>query len=92
MWQACPFILEEKEIKFKNSSPKINSNMNCESFNMIYFIECNKETYKARFIGQSFCPLKKIFSEHIGYIKSIFPTQAINEHLKCQATALPMQK
>ena len=77
---ACPFILEGKEIKLKKSSWKINSHVNCESFNIIYLIECNKETCKARYIGQSFRPLKKRFSEHIGYIKSIFPTQATGEH------------
>ena len=43
-------------------------------------IECNKQTCKARYIGQSFRPLKKRVSEHKGYITSIFPTQAKGHH------------
>ena len=55
---ACPFILEGKENKFENSTWKIYTNVNCESFNIIYLIECNKERCKARYIGQSFIGLK----------------------------------
>ena len=50
------------------------------SFNIIYLIECDKERCKARYIGQSFRTLKKRFSEHMDYIKSIFQTQATGEH------------
>ena len=43
-------------------------------------MECNTPTCKARYIGQSFRPLKKRFSEHKDYITSIFPTQATGQH------------
>ena len=33
-----------------------------------------------RYIGQSLFPLKKIISEHKGYIYSIFPTQATGDN------------
>ena len=69
-----------KEIQNINSKWTINSAVNGDSFNIIYLIEFNKPRYKVRYIGQSFCPLKKRFSKQKGYINSIFPTQATGEH------------
>ena len=77
---ACPYIREGKTIKIGKSTWNINSAVNCDSFNIVYLIECNKESCKERYIGQSFRPLKKRISEHKGYINSIFPTQATGEH------------
>ena len=51
---ACPYINEVKNIKINNESIwKINNKFNCESYNIIYLIECNKETCRERYIGQS---------------------------------------
>ena len=77
---ACPYIKEGKTIKIGQSTWNITSAVNCDSFNIKYLIECNKQSCMERYIGQSFRPLKKRLSEHKGYINSIFPTQATGEH------------
>ena len=78
---AYPYVKEGKEIQNNQTKWVINSSVNFESFNIIYLLECNKSTCKARYIGQSFRPLKKRFSEHKGYINSTFPTQFTGRHL-----------
>ena len=40
---SCPYIREEKEIKHKNGKWKILKEVNCETTNCIYLIECRKE-------------------------------------------------
>ena len=48
--------------------------------NIIYLIECKKQTCKAWYIGESERQLKERLSDHKQNIKSIFPTQATGEH------------
>ena len=78
--QACPFIMEGKEVKSDNFTWKITQSMNCETENCIYMIECNKEKCKQRYIGETKRSLAKRLSEHKGYITSMFPTKATGNH------------
>ena len=78
--QACPFIMEGKEVKSDNFTWKITQSMNCETENCIYMIECNKEKCKQRYIGETKRSLAKRLSEHKGYITSMFPTKATGIH------------
>ena len=41
--QACPLIMEGKEVKSDNFTWKITQLVNCETENCVYMIECNKE-------------------------------------------------
>ena len=80
--QTVGEALDERDVEsvpIQNNETKwtINSAVNCNSYNIIYLIECNNPTCKARYIWQSFCPLKKRFSEHIN---NIFWTQATGQH------------
>ena len=78
--QACPFIMEGKEVKSDKFTWKITQPMNCETENCIYMIECNKEKCKQRYIGETKRSLAKRLSEHKGYISSMFPTKATGIH------------
>ena len=40
---ACPFILEGKEIKGDKFDWKITTPANCQTKNVVYVIECNKD-------------------------------------------------
>ena len=77
---ACPFINEGKFIKLNKRRWEIHGKLNCESKNIIYIIECKKQTCKARYIGETERKLKERLKDHKQYIKSIFPTQATGEH------------
>ena len=77
---ACPFIYEGKFVKLNKRRWEIHGKLNCETKNIIYLIECKKQTCKARYIGETGRQLKERLSDHKQYIKSIFPTQATGEH------------
>ena len=66
---ACPFILEGKAIKSDTFTWKLRKNLNCESHNVIYLIECNLDHCKQWYVGDSERFLKKRISEHVGYVK-----------------------
>ena len=78
--QACPFILEGKEIKGDKFDWKITTPANCQTKNVVYMIECNKENCKQRYIGESKRTIGDRLSDHKGYVNSIFPTKATGIH------------
>ena len=77
---TCPRVREGKVIQSNKFTWEIRQKVNCETYNIIYMIECNIEKCKARYIGESERPLKNRFAEHKGYIKSIFPTQTTGQN------------
>ena len=71
---ACPYISETKKIKINSRNTwLINRKMNCNSYNIIYMIECNIDRCKQRYIGESKRPLKHRLADHRGYI--------VNQHI-----------
>ena len=68
MCTICPYVKEGKEVKIENKKVpwKISKNVNCESKNIIYIIECLK--CKKRYIGESKRSLKSRLADHRGYI------------------------
>ena len=45
--RACPFILETKRINIdRENSWNIEQNLDCNTSNVVYMIECNKENCK----------------------------------------------
>ena len=74
--QACPFILEGKEVNSDKFTWKITKQATCSTENCVYMIECNKENCKQRYIGETERSLAKRVSEHKGYVSSIIPTKA----------------
>ena len=51
--QACPYIKEGKSIKVNNSEWKLNKQLDCNSYNLVYAITCNKDTCKMVYIGET---------------------------------------
>ena len=45
----------------------MNNKYTCESYNIVYMIECEKEKCKLRYIGQSKRALRYRLAEHRGY-------------------------
>ena len=77
---ACPYIKEGKVIKAANFTWSINMDLNCESSNIIYMIECNIDRCKMRYIGESERKLSKRLSEHRGYVTNHLLSQATGYH------------
>ena len=78
---ACPYIQEVKDIKSNKFHWKINKNLSCSSYNIIYLIECKKETCKRnqnfRYIGESKRPLRNRFADHRGYVVNHVDTATV---------------
>ena len=68
MCSICPYVKEGKEVKVNKTGKvwKINKNVNCETKNIIYMIECLK--CKERYIGESKRMLKHRLADHRGYV------------------------
>ena len=77
----CPFVKEEKVIKRNNCTWKINSEITCQTQNLVYMIKCTKEGCKENiYIGESERSMKERIQEHIQYIKSENKSQATGYH------------
>ena len=69
--RACPFIKEGKNIKKGGGVAwRFKKKFTCNTFNVIYMIECRKERCKQRYIGHTRRKLKKRLAEHRGYVIS----------------------
>ena len=77
---TCPYIKEGKLINNNHKTWNINDQVNCETRNIIYLIECNINTCKKRYIGETERSLKERFSDHQQYIKGLIPKAATGEH------------
>ena len=67
--RACPFIKEGKTIKKRSKIAwQLNKKFSCNTFNVIYMIECQKDRCKKRYIGHTKRKLKKRLAEHRGYV------------------------
>ena len=69
----------------KNKIWRLDKKYNCENYNIIYMIECNKDNChikgnKSRYIGETKRSLKKRLSEHIGYIVNKMTNYPTGKH------------
>ena len=77
----CPFIKEGKEIKIQNKPNwSINKRVDCDSTNIIYLIECSKETCKERYVGETERRLKDRLADHRVYVTNKVVTQPTGAH------------
>ena len=65
---ACPFINKRKFISNKNMKWKLNKQMDCNTSNIVYMIECNK--CNERYIGETKRKLKERLDEHRKYVRN----------------------
>ena len=78
---ACPYIKPGNKVRIKeNTYWNINRHVNCQSFNVIYMIECNKEKCKQKYIGETGRIFKYRLDEHRGYVNTKDDTQATGAH------------
>jgi len=70
----CPYVLEGKSININNVDWKINQDLHCKSFNVIYAVLCSKESCKEVYIGETKIFLKFRIDDHRGYVNNLINT------------------
>ena len=71
----CSYIQESKTVKGKDFIWRIDSNVSCQSSNIVYMLVCTKENckqkpkYENRYIGETERSLENRISEHIRYVQ-----------------------
>ena len=75
----CPYVIEDKQIKIKqNKNWIIPKKVNCETYNCVYLIECQK--CKKRYIGQTGRQFKARLADHRGYVNNQVLSEPIGAH------------
>ena len=77
---ACPYIMEGSTITKTRKLWEIQKNLNCNSENIVYMIECQKDNCRKRYIGQTERKLSDRFSEHRGYVNRKILSQPTGQH------------
>ena len=86
---ACPYIEEKKKVRVKeNFNWIINKNVNCQSFNVVYMLQCNKTNCNAKYIGETGRIFKFRLDEHRGYITSKDESQPTGLHFNLPGHSL----
>jgi hypothetical protein len=81
---ACSYVLEVKKIQGKDYRGKkfiwsIGREHNCNSKNIIYLLQCDKDHCKKNYIGMTKDLRERIY-QHVGYARNKMITQATGEH------------
>ena len=76
----CPFVKEGNKVKMRNRIWYITRHLNCESSNICYLIECQKDKCKERYIGETEHSLRTRFTQHRGYVNNNQTKRATGYH------------
>ena len=77
---TCPYIIEMKLLTINKVKWNIKKKLNCNSYNIIYLLKCNKENCNQNYIGESKRPLKSRLADHRGYITNKNILKATGAH------------
>ena len=67
---VCPYIREGNNITIKGIKGKINKQMNCNTFNIVYAIQCKKDRCREVYIGETKQTLRFCLDDHRGYVNN----------------------
>ena len=86
---ACPYVMQGRNMKInKRSTWRINRRLNCNTFNAVYMIECEKDNCKLRYIGESKRLTKYCIADHRGYIVNKHVDKATGAHFNLPGHSL----
>ena len=82
---ACSYIQEGKTIKGKDYKGKsfvwkVGRQVSCESKNVVYLLECDKDNCKKQYIGITHQELRERIYQHVGYVRNKTLSRATGEH------------
>ena len=70
------YVSEVKEKNSINFKWKIRDQYNCDTENVVYMIECEKEKCRERYIGESYRKIRERFTDHRSYVNNNNQNQA----------------
>ena len=78
---SCPYINTGSKVNIHGTKYwNINRKVSCDTFNCVYLIECQKDSCKPRYIGQTGRLLKHRLSDHRGYVINKVVSKATGAH------------
>ena len=90
---ACIFVKEGKIVKINSENIwKIKRKVNCNTFNCIYMIQCQKDKCKEKYIGQTGRLLKFRIAEQRSYINNQVTSKATGAHFNLPGHSLADMK
>ena len=90
---ACPYIRPNKKVRIKeNLYWTIHRKVYCQSFNVISFLECDKENCQQKYIGKTGRVFKFRLDEHRGYNNTKDESQPIGAHFNLPGHSLANMK
>jgi hypothetical protein len=90
---ACPYVKQGRNVKInKRSTWRINRRLNCNTFNAVYMIECDKDNCKLRYIGESKRTIKYCIADHHGYVVNKHVDKATGAHFNLPGHSLNNMK
>ena len=86
---ACPYVDRGRKVKIDSENTwSINREVNCETFNCIYMIQCKKNNCEERYIGQTKRIIKFRIADHRGYITNQVLSRATGSHFNLPGHSL----
>ena len=76
----CPYVKEVKIVKDNNFTWNINNEVNCNTENVVYLIECDITNCKKRYIRETYKKLRDRICEHLGYIRTKKTDKLTGDH------------
>ena len=71
-----------------NSEWKLNKQLDCNSYNLVYAISCNKDTFKMVYIGETKRMLHSRVAYHRGYVSNMETDKATGAHFNMPGHSL----
>ena len=77
---VCPYVREGKSVISTSNNHKmdINTNVNCNSSNVVYLVGCLK--CRKQYIGETDRKIRERFREHRGYVTAKMENKATGKH------------
>ena len=67
---VCPYIKECKSVKINQKQWNLSKQFNCNTFNVVYAITCQKENCRMSYIGETKRMLRFRVADHFGYVRN----------------------
>ena len=85
---ACPYIKEGNQIVINRKEWKINKQLDCQSYNLVYAIFCIKENCHQVYIGETKRMLQTRVADHRGYVSNRRTDKATGAHFNMPGHSL----
>ena len=85
---VCPYVRESKRVKINGKEWKINQEVNCESYNVVYAVICKKDNCREVYIGETKRYIKSRLDDRRGYIVNQKLDQSMGFHFNQTGNSL----